>query len=101
MEYLPNEDLLIGGAIRYEDFEDFRTTTNFKLGANYSLEEGIGFRATVSAGFKAPIPGQSNASNISTQFTNGMLTNQGVVPSISPAARLRGGSELQPEESTN
>ena len=101
LEYLPNEDLLIGGAIRYEDFEDFGTTTNFKLGANYSLEEGIGFRATVSTGFKAPTPGQSNASNISTQFTNGMLTNQGVVPSISPAARLRGGSELQPEESTN
>ena len=61
----------------------------------------MGFRATVSTGFKAPTPDQSNASNISTQFTYGMLTNQGVVPSISPAARPRGGSELQPEESTN
>jgi len=101
VEYLPTEDLLLGGAIRYEDFDDFGTTTNYKFGANYSLEEDVGFRATVSSGFKAPTPGQSNASNISTQIVNGVLTNQGVIPSTSPAARLRGGSELQPEESTN
>ena len=101
VEYLPTEALLLGGAVRYEDFDDFGTTTNYKFGANYSIADGAGFRATISSGFKAPTPGQSNASNISTQIVNGVLTNQGVIPSTSPAARLRGGSELQPEESTN
>ena len=101
VEYLPTENLLLGGAVRYEDFDDFGTTTNYKFGANYSWEEGAGLRATISTGFKAPTPGQSNASNISTQIVNGVLTNQGVIPSTSPAARLQGGSELQPEESTN
>jgi iron complex outermembrane receptor protein len=96
-----SEKLLIVAAARYEDFEDFGTTTNFKIGGNYAVNDIAGLRATYSTGFKAPTPGQSNASNISTSFTGGVLVNQGVIPSTSAAARLRGGSELGPEESTN
>ena len=99
-EFYATEQLLIGAALRFEDFDDFGTTTNYKLGVNWAMSEEVGYRATISTGFKAPTPGQSNASNISTQIVNGVLTNQGVIPSTSPAARLRGGSELQPEEST-
>ena len=101
IEWDASDDLLIAAAVRYEDFDDFGSTTNFKLGANYSLGDSAGLRATVSTGFKAPTPGQSNASNISTQIVDGVLTNQGVIPSTSPAALLRGGSTLEPEESTN
>ncbi|MEM7077554.1 MAG: TonB-dependent receptor [Pseudomonadota bacterium] len=101
LEFYANEDLLLQGAVRFEDFDDFGTTTNFKLGANYAINDNAGVRATVSTGFKAPTPGQSNASNISTQIVGGVLTNQGVIPPTSPAALLRGGSVLDPEESTN
>ncbi len=101
LEWDASDDLLVAAAVRYEDFDDFGSTTNFKLGANYALGDTSGLRATISTGFKAPTPGQSNASNISTQIVNGVLTNQGVIPSTSPAALLRGGSQLQPEESTN
>jgi len=101
LEVIATEDLLLAAALRFEDFDDFGTTTNYRLGFNYAFSENLGIRATVSSGFKAPTPGQSNASNISTQIINGVLTNQGVIPSTSPAAVLRGGAALGPEESRN
>ena len=101
VEYYATDTFLIGGALRFEDFDDFGTTTNFKIGANWAVNDNFGLRATVSTGFKAPTPGQNNASNISTQIVNGVLTNQGVIPPVSPVAALRGGSVLDPEESTN
>ena len=101
VEWEATDSLLVAAAVRYEDFDDFGDTTNFKLGANYAITDSAGVRATVSTGFKAPTPGQSNAANISTQIVNGVLTNQGIVPPTSAAALLRGGGALQPEESTN
>jgi len=101
LEWQTSDALLVAVAVRYEDFDDFGDTTNFKLGGNYTFNENFGVRATVSTGFKAPTPGQSNASNISTQLVNAVLVNQGVIPSTSPAALLRGGTALGPEESTN
>jgi iron complex outermembrane receptor protein len=98
-EWDVTDSLLLGAAVRYEDFEDFGDTTNFKLGANWTITDNFGARATISTGFKAPTPGQSNASNISTQIVGGVLVNQGVIPSISPVAALRGGSELDAETS--
>ena len=101
LEWQASDALLIAAAIRFEDFDDFGSTTNVKLGGNYALSDSAGIRATVSSGFKAPTPGQSNASNISTQIVGGVLTNQGVIPPTHPASLLRGGGVLQPEESTN
>jgi iron complex outermembrane receptor protein len=101
LEWTPSEDLLVAGAVRFEDFDTFGTTTNVRVGANYAYNDNLGFRATVSTGFKAPTPGQSNASNISTQIVGGVLTNQGVIPSTSGPAALKGGDELDPEESLN
>ena len=92
--------IALAAALRYEDFDDFGTTTNYRLGFNYEVNENLGVRATVNSGFKAPTPGQSNTANISTQIINGVLTNQGVIPSTSPAAVLRGGG-LGPENSNN
>ena len=60
-------------------------------------------RGSVSSGFRAPTPGQQNGFNISSWFdpTIGDLVNNAVIPSISPAARLRGGLPLGPEQSVN
>ena len=88
----------LGGAVRVENFEDFGTTTNGKVSGR------LGFvRGSVSSGFRAPTPGQQNGFNISSWFdpTVGDLVNNAVIPSISPAARLRGGLPLGPEQSVN
>ncbi len=88
----------LGGAVRVENFEDFGATTNGKVSGR------LGFvRGSVSSGFRAPTPGQQNGFNISSWFdpTVGDLVNNAVIPSISPAARLRGGLPLGPEQSVN
>ncbi len=102
-EWEPTENLLLGAAVRYEDFDDFGTTTNYKVAANFRITDNFGVRGTVSTGFKAPTPGQSNAFNVSTEFDLVLqdLVNNGTVPSTSGPALLRGGKPLEPEESTN
>jgi len=102
-EWEPTDSLLLGAAIRYEDFDDFGTTTNGKLAANWRVTDNFGLRATVGTGFKAPTPGQSNAFNVSTEFDFVLndLVNNGTVPSTTAVAQLRGGRALQPEESVN
>ncbi len=100
-EWDASDDLLLAGAVRFEDFDGFGSTTNYKLGANYSVEENLGVRATFSTGFKAPTSGQINASNISTLIDNGILVNKGVIPATNPVAAIAGAVALQPEESEN
>jgi iron complex outermembrane receptor protein len=102
-EWEPTDSLLLGAAIRFEDFDDFGTTTNGKIAANWRIVDNFGVRATYGTGFKAPTPGQSNAFNVSTEFdfTINDLVNNGTVPSTTAVAALRGGKALAPEDSTN
>jgi iron complex outermembrane receptor protein len=90
-------------AVRWEDFEDFGTTTNYKIATNYRFTEAFAVRGSWNTGFRAPTPGQSNASNVTTQFdpARNELVNQGTIPSTNPVAQLRGGEPLEPEESTS
>ena len=88
----------VGGAVRFEHFEDFGGTINGKLSARY-----VFVRASVSSGFRAPTPGQQNGFNISTIFDPAIndLVNNGTIPSVSPVAALKGGLPLEPERSVN
>ena len=88
----------LGTAVRIENFEDFGTTTNGKVSGRFRF-----VRASLSSGFRAPTPGQQNGFNISSWFdpTVGDLVNNAVIPSISPAAQLRGGLPPGPEQSVN
>ena len=96
------ESLLVGVAIRFEDFQDFGTTTNGKVAARYEFTDAFALRGAYSTGFRAPTPGQSNAFNVSTQINSaGELVNNGTIPSINPVAISRGGKPLDAEESTN
>ncbi len=107
-EWEPTDKLLLGAAVRWEDFQDFGTTTNGKIAANWRATDNFGLRATASTGFRAPTPGQSNAFNVSTEFdfTINDLVNNGTVPSTSRVVGAflglpGGGPALLPEESTN
>ncbi|MFK8013309.1 MAG: TonB-dependent receptor plug domain-containing protein [Marinicellaceae bacterium] len=95
------ERLLMGVATRFEDFADFGTTLNSKLTGRFEITDSFALRGAWSTGFRAPTPGQSNAFNVSTQFEDGMLVNNGTIPSTNPVAVSRGGKALEPEESTN
>ena len=102
-EYNALENWLLAGAVRYEDFDDFGSTTNYKLATNYGLTEELKVRGSYSTGFRAPTPGQQNAFNVSTQFDLVLndLVNNGTIPSTNPVAELVGGKPLDAEKSTN
>ncbi len=93
----------LGLALRFEDFEDFGTTTNGKLSGRYRLTDSLQLRGGVSTGFRAPTPGQSNAFNVTTEFdVDSMeLVNNGTIPATSRVAQLRGGEPLVAEKSIN
>ena len=93
----------VGGAVRFEDFSDFGVTTNGKFAGRYGLTDAVAVRGSVSTGFRAPTPGQQNAFNVTTEFDREINApvNKASIASTSPVARLRGGKQLQPEESLN
>ena len=100
-EWDSSDNLLLQAALRFEDFDDFGTTTNYKVGMNYQVTDDMGFRATLSTGFKAPTPGQSNTSNTSTELSGGVLVNNGTIPGTSAVALRNGGAPLKAEDARN
>ena len=99
-EFTPQDNWLLGAALRIENFEDFGSTTNFKLATNYGINEQVKVRGSFSTGFRAPTPGQQNAFNVTTEFNAARndLINRGVIPSTNAAAELKGGESLKPEK---
>lgn len=90
------DNLLVGGALRYEDYTTFGDTTNYKLTFNYQLLENLALRGSHSTGFRAPTQGQANVVNSSTTLVDGELVQAQVLPSFQ-----LGEGQLQPEESTS
>jgi iron complex outermembrane receptor protein len=95
------ENLLGAVALRFEDYDSFGTTTNYKLTGQYRISDDWALRASTSTGFRAPTVGQANVSNVRTEANQGVLVDIGVLPPTNPVAQLKGASELQPEESTS
>ena len=97
------EKLVLGFATRFEDFDTFGTTTNTKFSALYRATDNVKLRSTISTGFRAPTPGQSNVSNVTTASISGTgeLVQQGTLSPTNPIAATAGGKALQPEESDN
>jgi len=95
------EKLLLGLAVRFEDFEDFGSTTNYKGTFRYSFNDVIAIRASASTGFRAPTPGQSNLTRTTTTGFNDELVQGGQIPPTNPIALFYGGAALTPEEAEN
>ena len=95
------KDLLVGAAVRYENYEDFGDTLNGKITARRQLTDNFALRGSLSTGFRAPTVGQTSVRNVSTTFTNGRLADQATLPPTNPISVQKGGRLLEPETSTN
>jgi len=95
------DDLMLNGALRYEDFTDFGDTTNWKVSALYNLTDSISLRAAAGTGFRAPTIGQSKVINVTTAFGPNGLEDQATLPPDNPISIQKGGKPLKPEESEN
>ena len=89
-----------GFAVRYEDYDEFGDTTDWKVSLRYAFTEDFAVRATANTGFRAPTPGQVNTLNVTTTSdSSGNLIPNGTYPVSHPIALALGAVPLVPEES--
>ena len=95
--------LLVQAAARFEDFSDFGSTSNFKVAARYSVGDLVTLRGNFSTGFRAPTPGQSNYTGVTTSFdgVTGMQVQEGTLKPTDPLCVALGGVALVPEDAQN
>ena len=89
--------LLVGAAVRYEDYSDFGNTTKGKLSLRYDANDVFAFRGTLSTGFRAPSVQQAFFSQVSTNLNGGVLTEVLTARNNSAVARALGIPALKEE----
>ena len=93
--------LLLGAALRYEDYKEFGDTLDVKGAARFQVAEQFALRGAVSTGFRVPTAGQANLRNVTTEFNMGRLADIATLPPTNPVAQQKGAEALTPEESVN
>jgi len=104
-----NQNIMVNGAVRYDDYDGFGESSNFKLAANWSITEAFAVRGAISTGFRAPSMQQLYFNNISTQFIanpndpdgDQIPVQVGTFRNDSILAQSIGIPELKEEEATN
>ncbi|MCP3964530.1 MAG: TonB-dependent receptor [bacterium] len=96
-------DRFSGGlALRFEDYDEFGSTFDWKVSGRFEVSDKLALRGTANTGFRAPTPGQVNTLNITTSAdASGNLIPSGVYPVEHPVALALGSVALEPEESTS
>ena len=103
----PGTGILVGAAVRGEQYSDFGSTITGKATARYDLMPQVAVRAAGSTGFRAPSLQQQYFNNISTQFKRDEVTGEqiplevGTFRNDSEAARALGIPELKQETAFN
>lgn len=91
----------LGGAVRYENFNDFGDKTSGKLSARYAFTPEVALRGTLATGFRAPSLPQQYFQTVSTTYLAGISTPFEIrtFPASSAIARAFGAEPLKPETS--
>jgi len=91
--------LLLGAALRYEDFSDLGSEPTGKLSARFQITDGFALRGAASTGFHAPTPAQQNIIYGVTEGDGaGNLTESGIIPSYTEVAQFYGGTPAVAEK---
>jgi iron complex outermembrane receptor protein len=101
IELRPVEPLLIGGALRYDHYDDFGGQTTWRATGRLDAAPGVAARATFGTGFKAPSLQQQFYSAVQGALSAGVLVNVATLPVSDPIARALGAAPLKPERSRN
>jgi iron complex outermembrane receptor protein len=101
VEVFPTERLLVGAAVRLEDYSDFGETLNGKLTARYDFTDSFALRGAVSSGFRAPSLQQSYFTSTASVFQAPNVVETGTFPATSIVAQTLGAQPLEPEQAVN
>lgn len=98
-----NDDFLINGTVRLENYSDFGNAFVYKVSSRYKFaEDKITLRASFSTGFRAPTLHQIFTQKAQYSFIPGQgIQVGGLVNNVSREARLLGLPQLDAEKSTN
>ncbi|HAV36700.1 MAG TPA: TonB-dependent receptor [Massilia sp.] len=96
------DQISVGGAVRYERYSDFGSTTTGKLSARWDPSPVVGVRGSVSTGFRAPGVQQKFYSSVSTNLNSaGVLTETLTARENSAVTQAFGIAPLKEETSKN
>jgi iron complex outermembrane receptor protein len=102
LEHQFTDQLLLAAAVRWEKYSDFGSTTTGKLSLRYDPSRTVGFRSTVSTGFRAPSVQQKFYSSVSTNLNSaGVLTETLTAREGSAVTKAFGIPNLKEEKSKN
>ncbi|MBS1729782.1 MAG: TonB-dependent receptor [Bacteroidetes bacterium] len=99
MELDASKRLLIGAAIRAENYSDFGFTSNYKISSRYKLTDFINLRGSFTTGFRAPSMQQINFSSTFTTVQGQQLYEVKIAPNYSPITKAAGIPDLVQEKS--
>ncbi|VXC20090.1 TonB-dependent receptor [Flavobacterium sp. 9AF] len=93
--------LLVSGALRFENYSDFGSTTNGKLATRIKITDKINLRGSISSGFRAPSLAQIYYNLRFTNFNSSGATEVLLSPNNSPVTRAFGIEKLNQEKAVN
>lgn len=98
-----NNDFLINGTLRYENYSDFGSATVWKVSSRYKFaDDKVTLRASLSTGFRAPSLHQIYTQKSQSSFVAGQgIVVEGLINNVSSAARASGVPKLDAENSSN
>ena len=92
----------LGGAARFEDYDDFGNAVTGKLTARFDFTDAFAIRGAVGTSFRAPSLAQIGYERSTTNFGDGgMLELFRLLPVSDPTAIANGALPLKEEESQN
>lgn len=100
-EYQATDRWFVSGALRYDEYDGFGDTVNFKVASSFALTDDLTLRGAISSGFRAPSMQQLYFNNISTQIRDDGAITVGTFRNDSNVAKALGIPQLKEEESIN
>jgi iron complex outermembrane recepter protein len=95
------KQFLVDIAGRFENYSDFGSTLNGKLGLRYKITDAFALRGSVSTGFRAPSLAQKYFNSTFTNFVNGRAVEVLLANNNSAVTQALGIPKLKQETSLN
>jgi iron complex outermembrane receptor protein len=95
------KSFLVDVAARFENYSDFGSTVNGKVGLRYKITDDLAVRGSVSTGFRAPSLAQKYFNSTFTNFVEGQAVEVLLANNNSAVTKALGIPELKQETSQN
>jgi iron complex outermembrane receptor protein len=100
-EFDITKELLLSGAVRFENYTDFGSTVNGKIASRFKVSDKVNLRGSISTGFRAPSLAQVYYNTNFTNFSNNGATEVLLAANESVEAKAYNIEKLKQETAIN